>query len=61
MELGCAAVLINKAVSKSRDPVLMAKSMRAAVEAGRLSRLGGRIAKRRNAEPSSSQFGLVGT
>src|SRR6202790_5445947 len=61
MELGCAAVLVNTAVSKARDPVLMAQSMRAAVEAGRLSRLAGRIAKRRNAEPSSPQFGLVGT
>jgi thiazole synthase len=61
MELGCAAVLINTAVSKARDPVLMAKSMRAAVEAGRLSRLAGRIARRTHAEPSSPQFGLVGT
>ncbi len=61
MELGCAAVLVNTAVSKARDPVLMAKSMRAAVEAGRLARLAGRIAKRTNAEPSSPRFGLVGT
>src|ERR1700761_114994 len=61
MELGCSAVLINTAVSKARDPVMMANSMRAAVEAGRLSRLAGRIAKRRHAESSSPQFGLVGT
>jgi thiazole synthase len=61
MELGCAAVLINTAISKARDPLLMAKSMRAAVDAGRLSRLAGRIAKRTHAEPSSPQFGLVGT
>jgi thiazole synthase len=61
MELGCAAVLLNTAVSKARDPVLMAKSMRAAVEGGRLSRLAGRIPKRAHAEPSSPQFGLVGT
>src|SRR3984885_6466584 len=61
MELGCAAVLVNTAVSKARDPVMMASSMRAAVEAGRLSRLAGRIAKRTHAEPSSPQFGLVGT
>jgi thiazole synthase len=61
MELGCSAVLINTAVSKARDPVLMAKSMRSAVEAGRLSRLAGRIAKRMHAEPSSPQLGLVGT
>ena len=32
MELGCAAVLLNTAVSKARDPVMMAKSMGAAVE-----------------------------
>jgi thiazole synthase len=53
--------LVNTAVSKAQNPVLMAKSMRAAVEAGRLSRLAGRIAKRSHAEPSSPQFGLVGT
>ena len=61
MELGCSAVLLNTAVSKARDPVLMAKSMRAAVEGGRLSRLAGRIPKRAHAGPSSPQFGLVGT
>jgi thiazole synthase len=61
MELGCAAVLVNTAVSKARDPVLMAKSIRAAVEAGRYARLAGRIAKRTHAEPSSPQWGLVGT
>jgi len=61
LELGCAAVLLNTAVSKARDPVMMAKSMRAAVEAGRLARLAGRIPKLAHAEPSSPQFGLVGT
>src|SRR5437016_7993825 len=61
MELGCAAVLLNTAVSKARDPVMMAKSMRADVEAGRLARLAGRIPKLAHAEPSSPQFGLVGT
>ena len=61
MELGCAAVLLNTAVSKARDPVMMASSMRAAVEAGRLSHLAGRIPKLSHAEPSSPQFGLVGT
>ena len=61
MELGCAAVLLNTAVSKAQDPVRMAAAMRAAVEAGRLARLAGRIPKRPHAEPSSPQFGLVGT
>jgi thiazole synthase len=61
MELGCAAVLLNAAVAKANDPVGMAAAMRAAVEAGRLARLSGRIPKRSHAEPSSPQFGLVGT
>jgi thiazole synthase len=61
MELGCSAVLLNTAVSKAQNPVMMAKSMRAAVEAGRCSRLAGRIPKLTHAEPSSPQFGLVGT
>lgn len=61
MELGCSAVLLNTAVSKAQNPVLMARSMRAAVEAGRGSRLAGRIPKIEHAEPSSPQFGLVGT
>jgi thiazole synthase len=61
MELGCAAVLLNTSVSKARDPLIMARSMRAAVEAGRYARLAGRIPKLTHAEPSSPQFGLVGT
>ena len=61
MELGCSAVLLNTAVSKARDPVRMAAAMKAAVEAGHLARIAGRISKRANAEPSSPQFGLVGT
>ena len=61
LELGCAAVLLNTAVAKARDPVRMAAAMRAAVEAGRLARLAGRIPKSAYAEASSPQFGLVGT
>src|SRR5918996_2234050 len=56
MELGCSAVLLNTAVSKAQDPVGMATAMRAAVEAGRLARLSGRIPKRAHVEPSSPQF-----
>src|ERR1700746_1187446 len=60
MELGCAAVLLNTAVAKARDPVMMAKAMRGAVEGGRFARLAGRIPKRAPAEPSGPPFGLVG-
>ncbi|ACJ00465.1 thiazole synthase [Rhodospirillum centenum] len=59
MELGCDAVLLNTAVSRSTDPVMMAAAMRAGVEAGRLARRAGRIAKRTRAEPSSPELGLV--
>jgi len=61
MELGCSAVLLNTAVSKANDPVRMAAAFKHAVAAGRLARLSGRIPKRQNAEPSSPQFGLVGS
>jgi thiazole synthase len=61
MELGCDAVLVNTAIAKSHDPLRMAAAMKSAVEAGRLARLAGRIPKRRFAEPSSPQLGLVGT
>jgi len=60
MELGCDAVLLNTAVSKSTDPVRMAAAMRAGVEGGRLARLAGRIPKRHRAEASSPELGLIG-
>src|SRR5438552_4075044 len=60
LELGCAAVMVDTAIAKSHDPVRMAAAMKAAVEAGRLARLAGRIPKRNFAEPSSPQLGLIG-
>jgi thiazole synthase len=53
--------LLNTAVAKAQDPVRMAAAMRLGVEAGRLARNAGRIPKSAAAEPSSPQFGLVGT
>ncbi|MGK9165551.1 thiazole synthase [Inquilinus limosus] len=61
MELGCSAVLLSTAVAKARDPVRMARAMAAGVEAGRLAAQAGRIPKRRLADPSSPQLGLIGT
>jgi thiazole synthase len=61
MELGCDAVMVDTAIAQSRDPRRMAGAMRAAVEGGRLARLAGRIPRRRFAEPSSPQLGLVGS
>ena len=61
MELGCDAVMVDTAIAQSHDPRRMASAIRAAVEAGRLARLAGRIPRRRFAEPSSPQLGLVGS
>jgi thiazole synthase len=59
MELGCDAVLMNSAIAHAQNPVLMAKAMKAAVEAGRLSFLAGRMPRRMGADPSSPLTGLI--
>ena len=59
MELGCDAVLMNTAIAEAKDPVLMARAMRHAVEAGRLAYLAGRMPKKRYADPSSPLAGLI--
>lgn len=59
MELGCAGVLMNTAIAEAKDPVLMAKAMKAAVEAGRLAYLAGRMPKRGYASASSPVSGQL--
>lgn len=59
MELGVDGVLMNTAIAEAKDPILMAKAMKAAVEAGRLSYLAGRMPKRMYADPSSPLAGLI--
>jgi thiazole synthase len=61
MELGCAAVLVNSAVARAKDPVRMAAALRQAVAAGYDARRAGRIPKRAYAEASSPQLGLIGS
>jgi thiazole synthase len=46
MELGCDGVLMNTAIAKAKNPVLMASAMKKAVEAGREAFLAGRMAKK---------------
>jgi thiazole synthase len=58
MELGADAVLVNTAVAKANDPVRMARAMRLGVEAGRLSRLAGRMPVSGYANPSSPTEGV---
>lgn len=59
MELGCDAVISNTGIAEAKDPALMARAMRHAVEAGRLAYLAGRMAKKRYADPSSPLAGLI--
>lgn len=59
MELGCDGVLLNTAVAKARQPVMMAEAMRKAIEAGRLAFLAGRIPKKLYATASSSWEGMI--
>jgi thiazole synthase len=59
MELGCDGVLMNTAIAEAKDPMLMARAMKSAVEAGRLAYLAGRMQKRRYADPSSPLAGLI--
>jgi len=59
MELGCDAVLMNTAVAKAQNPVLMAQAMRKAVEAGREAFLAGRIDRKPYASASSPMDGRI--
>ena len=59
MELGCDGVLMNTAIAEAKDPVMMARAMRLAVESGRLSYRAGRMGRRMYADPSSPLAGLI--
>ena len=60
MELGCDGVLMNTAVAAARDPVMMARAMKKAVEAGREAFLAGRMPKKLySAAPSSPTEGKI--
>ena len=58
MELGCAGVLMNTAIAKAKQPVLMASAMKKAVEAGREAFLAGRMPRKLYASASSPLDGL---
>ncbi len=60
MELGADGVLLNTAIANADNPVLMASAMRGAIEAGRMSRLAGRIPKKRYASASSPMRDTIG-
>lgn len=59
MELGCDGVLMNTAIAKAQNPVLMASAMKKAVEAGREAYLAGRMPKKLYASASSPIEGVI--
>jgi thiazole synthase len=60
MELGAAAVLLNTAIAGADDPVMMARAMGLACEAGRLAYRAGRIPRKLYATASSPITGMLG-
>ena len=61
MELGGEGVLLASAVSRAHNPVMMARAMKSAVTAGRLAHRAGRIPRKRFAQASSPESGIIGT
>lgn len=59
MELGCDGVLLASAVTRAQKPAMMAAAMSAAVTAGRLAHLAGRIPRRDHARASSPLLGMA--
>src|SRR5687767_9013480 len=57
MELGFDGVLCASAISRAEDPVVMARAIRLATEAGRLAYTAGRIPRRRHARASTPEEG----
>jgi thiazole synthase len=58
MELGCDGVLMASAIARAKDPVRMARAMRAAIEAGRLAYEAGRMPRRTYAQASTPTTGM---
>ena len=59
MELGAEGVLLNTGIASAREPLRMAAAMRDACSAGRHAFLAGRIPRRRYANASSPEEGLI--
>lgn len=59
MEMGCDGILMNTAIAKAKNPILMAQAMRLAVESGRMAYLAGRMPKQTYASASSPKTGII--
>ena len=60
MELGVDGLLVNTAIAQAQDPIAMARAMRLATEAGRLSFKAGRIPRKLYGSASSPLGGVLG-
>lgn len=58
MEMGFDGVLLNTAIAKASDPVLMAEAFKRSVQAGRLGYESGIMPKRNSASPSTPDIGM---
>ena len=61
MELGVDGILMNTGIAGADHPIAMARSMKLAVEAGRLAWCAGRIPRKLYATASSPLEGVIGT
>ncbi len=59
MELGADGVLLNTGIAHAKDPVMMARAMRNALDAGYLAYRSGRIPRKRYATASSPFDGVI--
>ena len=59
MELGATAVLMNTGIAAAKEPIVMARAMKLAIEAGRLAYEAGRMPRRLYASASSPMDGLA--
>ena len=59
MEMGCDGILVNSAIAKAKNPILMAESLKNSVISGRQAFLAGRMKKLFYADPSSPSEGLI--
>ena len=59
MEIGATAILLNTAVAKAKDPVIMAEAMKLAIKAGRLSYHAGSMIPHKYAQSSSPMTNLI--
>jgi len=59
MEMGCDGVLMNTAIAKAQNPILMARAMRLAIESGRAAFLAGRMERKKYGSASSPIIGKI--